>query len=103
MENQACVMQSKVLVDALIVQKTSQQFRVDAILLRTKRGPSNKLARDQIREKVRKMYFEEEPTIAKRDIGSLTLYPSWTLHEVSELKKGERHSLVCWVTGKQFL
>ena len=50
-----------------------------------------------------KMYFEEEPTIAKRDIGSLTLYPSWALHEVSELKKGERHSLVCWVTGKQFL
>ncbi len=52
MENQACVMQSKVLVDALIVQKTSQQFTVDAILLRTKRGPSNKLARNQIREKV---------------------------------------------------
>ena len=46
MESQACVMQS--------------EFLVDAILLRTKRGPSNKLARNRIRDRVCKMYFEEE-------------------------------------------
>lgn len=28
--------------------------------------------------------------------------PSYTLHEVKPITKGERNSLVAWVTGKQF-
>lgn len=49
------------------------------------------------------LYLDEKPTHVVRDIGSLTVYPSWVLHEVSELKKGERYSLVCWATGEQFI
>jgi PKHD-type hydroxylase len=34
--------------------------------------------------------------------GTLILFPSYTLHEVMPVTKGERNSLVSWVTGKPF-
>jgi|TARA_R110000823_G_scaffold274981_1_gene393758 PKHD-type hydroxylase len=34
--------------------------------------------------------------------GTLIVFPSYTLHEVMPVTKGERNSLVTWVTGKQF-
>ena len=38
----------------------------------------------------------------KQGQGDLILFPSYMLHEVKPVTKGERNSLVCWVTGKQF-
>ena len=38
----------------------------------------------------------------KQGQGDLVLFPSYMLHEVKPVTKGERNSLVCWVTGKQF-
>ena len=38
----------------------------------------------------------------KNKQGDLILFPSYTLHEVKPVTKGERNSLVAWVTGKPF-
>ena len=37
-----------------------------------------------------------------KEQGTLILFPSYVLHEVKPVTKGERNSLVSWVTGKQF-
>ena len=34
--------------------------------------------------------------------GMLVMFPSYVLHEVTPVTKGERNSLVTWITGKQF-
>jgi len=34
--------------------------------------------------------------------GTLIIFPSYVLHEVMPVTKGERNSLVTWITGKQF-
>jgi len=43
-----------------------------------------------------------KPMIVNKKQGYLTLFPSYTLHEVRPITKGERYSLVCWVNGKPF-
>ena len=48
------------------------------------------------------LYQEEKGDIMKKEQGTLILFPSYTLHEVKPITKGERNSLVSWVTGKQF-
>ena len=48
------------------------------------------------------LYENEKGTIMKKEQGTLILFPSYTLHEVKPVTKGERNSLVSWVTGKQF-
>ena len=48
------------------------------------------------------LYENEKGTEMKKDQGTLILFPSYTLHEVKPVTKGERNSLVSWVTGKQF-
>jgi len=48
------------------------------------------------------IYEDKKGTIMKREQGTLVLFPSYTLHEVKPITKGERNSLVSWVTGKQF-
>ena len=45
---------------------------------------------------------EEEGTVMDKAQGTLILFPSYVLHEVMPVTKGERNSLVTWVTGKQF-
>ena len=45
---------------------------------------------------------EEEGTIMDKTQGTLIMFPSYVLHEVMPVTKGERNSLVTWVTGKQF-
>ena len=37
-----------------------------------------------------------------KEQGTLILFPSYILHEVKPITKGERNSLVTWVTGKPF-
>ena len=45
---------------------------------------------------------EEEGTVMDKTQGTLIMFPSYVLHEVMPVTKGERNSLVTWVTGKQF-
>lgn len=39
--------------------------------------------------------------IMKKEQGTLILFPSYLMHEVKPVTKGERNSLVGWVTGNQ--
>jgi PKHD-type hydroxylase len=45
---------------------------------------------------------DEEAIVMDKAQGTLILFPSYTLHEVMPVTKGERNSLVSWVTGKPF-
>jgi PKHD-type hydroxylase len=49
-----------------------------------------------------KLYDGEEETVMSKEQGTLIIFPSYVLHEVMPVTKGERNSLVTWVTGKQF-
>jgi PKHD-type hydroxylase len=48
------------------------------------------------------LYDDEEGTVMDKSQGTLIMFPSYTLHEVMPVTKGERNSLVSWVTGKPF-
>ncbi len=48
------------------------------------------------------LYTDDKGTEMKKEQGTLLLFPSYTLHEVKPITKGERNSLVAWVTGKEF-
>lgn len=43
-----------------------------------------------------------KPIKIKRQLGFVTLFPSYTLHRVTPVKEGTRYSLVCWVSGPPF-
>ena len=45
---------------------------------------------------------DDEAIVMDKTQGALILFPSYVLHEVMPVTKGERNSLVTWVTGKQF-
>jgi PKHD-type hydroxylase len=45
---------------------------------------------------------DEKASVMDKAQGTLILFPSYVLHEVMPVTKGERNSLVTWVTGKQF-
>lgn len=38
----------------------------------------------------------------RKQRGLIILFPSWTLHRVTEVYKGNRQSLVSWITGPNF-
>jgi PKHD-type hydroxylase len=42
------------------------------------------------------------PTIMKKEQGTVIVFSSHTLHEVTAVTKGKRYSLVGWVTGTPF-
>lgn len=44
----------------------------------------------------------EEGETMQKEQGTLILFPSYVMHEVKPVTKGERNSLVGWVTGNQF-
>ena len=48
------------------------------------------------------LYEEEKGKEMQKEQGTLILFPSYIMHEVKPVTKGERNSLVSWVTGKQF-
>jgi PKHD-type hydroxylase len=48
------------------------------------------------------LYDDDKGTLMDKTQGTLILFPSYVLHEVIPVTKGERNSLVTWVTGKQF-
>ena len=39
---------------------------------------------------------------APKDKGTLILFPSWTIHEVTPVTAGTRYSLVSWVNGPRW-
>jgi PKHD-type hydroxylase len=45
------------------------------------------------------LHLGKDPDVAPRDRGSITVFPSYTLHEVTPVTKGTRYSLVGWVTS----
>ena len=45
---------------------------------------------------------DKDASIMSKAQGTLILFPSFILHEVTPVTKGERNSLVSWVTGKPF-
>ena len=45
---------------------------------------------------------DDEANVMDKAQGTLIMFPSYVLHEVMPVTKGERNSLVTWVTGKQF-
>jgi PKHD-type hydroxylase len=48
------------------------------------------------------LYDNNEGELMNKEQGTLILFPSYILHEVMPVTKGERNSLVTWVTGNQF-
>jgi len=48
------------------------------------------------------LYTGNEATIIPKEQGKLIAFPSYVLHEVTPVTKGERYSLVAWITGTQF-
>ena len=45
---------------------------------------------------------DDKANIMDKAQGTLIIFPSYVLHEVMPVTKGERNSLVTWVTGNQF-
>lgn len=48
------------------------------------------------------LYDCAEPIILPKEQGKLVTFPSYVLHEVKPVTKGERYSLVAWITGPRF-
>ena len=47
-------------------------------------------------------YTGSKPTTADKEQGMIYLFPSYILHEVTPVTRGERKSLVGWITGPSF-
>lgn len=48
------------------------------------------------------LWLKNDPDVAPRTQGTMTLFPSYTLHEVEPVTKGSRYALVGWVWGPRF-
>jgi PKHD-type hydroxylase len=48
------------------------------------------------------LFTSSEPITIKKEKGMITTFPSYILHEVTPVTKGERYSLVAWVHGPAF-
>jgi PKHD-type hydroxylase len=48
------------------------------------------------------LWNNQTPSIAPKGIGSVTLFPSFMMHKVSKMEKGERKSLVLWIGGGSY-
>ena len=44
-----------------------------------------------------------EPTSIHKERGLITVFPAWTLHQVTPVVKGTRQTLVTWVSGPAFI
>ena len=45
---------------------------------------------------------KREPTSMPKKRGLITVFPAWTLHQVTPVVKGNRQTLVTWVSGPAF-
>jgi len=48
------------------------------------------------------LYEDEKAQKMGKEKGTLIIFPSYMLHEVTKVTKGERNSLVAWITGDSF-
>ena len=48
------------------------------------------------------VYGSKNPIVANKKKGSISFFPSYTLHEVTAVTKGTRYSLVGWCSGPKF-
>jgi PKHD-type hydroxylase len=48
------------------------------------------------------LYENDKGILMSKEQGTLIMFPSYTLHEVTPVTKGERNSLVTWITGPDF-
>ena len=48
------------------------------------------------------LYINDNPIKLDRTLGNVYLFPSYVMHEVTPVTKGERCSLVAWLTGPRF-
>lgn len=48
------------------------------------------------------LYENDKGMVMEKTQGTLILFPSYILHEVMPVTKGERNSLVSWITGPAF-
>jgi len=44
----------------------------------------------------------KEPTTIQKKRGLITVFPAWTLHQVTPVVKGTRQTLVAWISGPAF-
>ena len=44
----------------------------------------------------------KKPVSMQKKRGSITVFPAWTLHQVTPVIKGTRQSLVAWISGPPF-
>ena len=44
----------------------------------------------------------KEPTSMQKKRGIITVFPAWTLHQVTPVIKGTRQTLVAWISGPAF-
>jgi PKHD-type hydroxylase len=44
----------------------------------------------------------KDPMTVEKKRGKICIFPSWTLHQVTPVTKGNRQSLVAWVSGPPF-
>jgi PKHD-type hydroxylase len=44
----------------------------------------------------------KEPTSINKQRGLITVFPAWTLHQVTPVVKGTRQTLVAWISGPAF-
>lgn len=49
-----------------------------------------------------KLYHGYDPIVIPKERGRIIFFPSYTLHEVTPVTRGERYSLVAWVHGPAF-
>jgi len=45
---------------------------------------------------------KKEPTSIQKKRGLITVFPAWTLHQVTPVTKGTRQTLVAWISGPAF-
>ena len=48
------------------------------------------------------LYTKYTPDVMKKEQGTIILFPSYTVHQVTPLTRGTRYSLVSWVSGSPF-
>ena len=48
------------------------------------------------------IHLSDTPEVMKKEQGTVIVFPSPTLHEVTPITEGRRYSLVGWITGKPF-
>ena len=48
------------------------------------------------------LHLSHKKTVLSKEQGALLVFPSYTMHEVTKVTKGERNSLVGWISGPTF-